>query len=82
MGGQDWVGPYREVDRLVLGHTARRVLVGGSRQVTIRTASKGCVSRLLGQTPTQIVCGVNYPSLLAQWQGGGSRLRNGAVDSQ
>ena len=29
----------------------------------------GCVSRLLGQAPTQIVCGVNYPSLLAQGQG-------------
>jgi hypothetical protein len=28
------------VGRLVLGHTARRVLVGGSRQVIIRTASE------------------------------------------
>jgi hypothetical protein len=54
LGGQDWVGPHREVGRLVLGHTARRVLVGGSRQVIMRTAPPGCVSRLLGQAPTQI----------------------------
>jgi len=40
LGGQDWVGPHREVGRLVLGHTAQRMLVGGSRQVIIRTASK------------------------------------------
>jgi hypothetical protein len=50
LGGQDWVGPHREVGRLVLGHTARRVLVGGSRQVIIRTASSdasaGCWARL------------------------------------
>jgi len=50
LGGQDWVGPHREVGRLVLGHTARRVLVGGSRQVIIRTASEdasaGCWARL------------------------------------
>jgi hypothetical protein len=38
-GGQDWVGPHRQVGRLVVDHTARRVLVGGSRQVIIRTAS-------------------------------------------
>jgi hypothetical protein len=38
LGGQDWVGPHRLVGRLVLGHTARRGLVGGSRQVIMRTA--------------------------------------------
>jgi hypothetical protein len=39
LGGQDWVGPHREVGRLVSGHTARRVLVGRRRQIIIRTAS-------------------------------------------
>jgi hypothetical protein len=39
LGGQDWVGPHREVGRLVLGHTAQRALSGGSRQVIFRTAS-------------------------------------------
>ncbi len=42
------------VGRLVLGHTAPKVGVGGSRQVIMRTAPQRCVSRILGQTPTQI----------------------------
>jgi hypothetical protein len=37
-GGQDWVGPHREVGRLVLGHTEPKSGVGGSRQVIMRTA--------------------------------------------
>ncbi len=69
LGGQDWVGPHREVGRLVLGHTAQGVLVGGSRQVIIRTASNDASAGYLGQTPTQIVCGLNYPPLLDQGQG-------------
>jgi len=43
--------------------------VGGSRQVIMRTAPERCVSRILGQAPTQISCGFNYPSLLAEGQG-------------
>ena len=30
---------------------------------------QGCVSRLLGQTPTRFVCVLNYPSLLDKGQG-------------
>jgi hypothetical protein len=57
-GGQDWVGPHRVVGRLVLGHTEPKAGVGGSRQVIMRTAPQGCVSRILGQAPTQISCDV------------------------
>jgi hypothetical protein len=31
-------------------------------------STQGCVSRLLGQTPTRFVCVLNYPSLLAEGQ--------------
>jgi len=57
-GGQDWVGPHLVVGRLVLGHTEPGLLVGGSRQVIMRTAPKRCVSRILGQARTQISCDV------------------------
>ena len=57
-GGQDWVGPHRVVGRLVLGHTEPKSGVGGSRQVIMRTAPERCVSRILGQAPTQILCDV------------------------
>ncbi len=51
LGGQDWVGPHREVGRLVLGHTAQGVLVGGSRQVIIRTASNDASAGYLARLP-------------------------------
>ena len=57
-GGQDWVGPHLLVGRLVLGHTEPEAGVGGSRQVIMRTAPERCVSRILGQAPTQISCDV------------------------
>jgi hypothetical protein len=57
-GGQDWVGPHLVVGRLVLGHTEPKAGAGGGRQVIMRTAPHGCVSRLLGQAPTQILCDV------------------------
>jgi hypothetical protein len=57
-GGQDWVGPHLLVGRLVLGHTEPVLLAGGSRQVIMKTAPDRCVSRLLGQAPTQISCDV------------------------
>ena len=50
------MGPHRVVGRLVLGHTAPRIVLGGSRQVIMRTAPERCVSRLLGQAPTRISC--------------------------
>ncbi len=55
--------------RLVLGHTARRMLVGGSRQVIIRTASNDASAGYWVRLPTQCLCVLNYPSLLAQGQG-------------
>ncbi len=69
MGGQDWVGPHREVGRLLLGHTARRVLVGRRRQVIIRTASKDASAGYWARLPPKVSCGLNYPSLLDQGQG-------------
>jgi hypothetical protein len=57
------------VDRTGWGHTVwwagsywvtpnQDRLVGGGRQVIMRTAPVWCVSRLLGQAPTQISCDV------------------------
>jgi hypothetical protein len=70
-----WVGWTGLVRATPLGGQARirshRPKSVGRRESAdhYQDSIQGCVSRLLGQVPTQFSCGFNYPSLLDEGQG-------------